>query len=325
MSAQRQRELLEALSRRPAQSGDDLGAALGLSRAAVWKHIRDLRAAGIDIDGAAGEGYHLAQAVDLIDIEAVRTALADALPGLAVDLVWETGSTNQDLVDALGSGRPPPFALLAERQLQGRGRRGRSWVSPLAGNLYLSLAWGFETGVAQLAGLSLALGIACARTLRDLGLSAIAVKWPNDLVVGTAKLGGLLVEVEGELQGPCRAVIGLGLNCRMPDGAARNIDQPWTDLHSFLGTGTPSRTRLAAALIRALADACRGFEQHGLAGTATDWQMFDALAGREVTLLLDERRIDGVAHGIDGFGRLLVDIDGNARPFASGDVSVRAR
>src|SRR5690606_4226150 len=134
--------------------------------------------------------------------------------------------------------REPPVqgvaVLLAERQTAGRGRRGRHWASPLAANLYLSASRRYGGGLARLGGLSLAAGTAVAEALRALGASGVQLKWPNDLVIGGRKLGGLLVEGSGEPAGAARAVVGLGLNVRMPETEGGRIDQPWTDLGAVL-------------------------------------------------------------------------------------------
>src|SRR5690606_19349579 len=214
------RDLLERLRQGPV-SGDALARAGGQTRAAVWKRIQALRAAGVAIEARPGRGYALAQPLELLDpgevLAAVPTPLRAGIAGL--DVAWSIDATNSELLR-----RPPAGAgaqvLLAERQSGGRGRRGRSWESPLAANLYLSLARRFDGGLARLGGLGLVAGIAVADALHGLGAPAVGLKWPNDIVVregdSLRKLGGILVEGGGEHGGPVRAVIGIGLNIRMP-------------------------------------------------------------------------------------------------------------
>src|SRR5690606_24045883 len=187
-------------------SGDALARENGETRAAVWKRIENLREAGVAIDAQAGRGYVLAQPLDLLDADATLLAMPDGararLAGLEV--AWSIHSTNSELLRRQAP-RDGVAVLLAERQTGGRGRRGRDWASPLAANLYLSLARSFDGGLARLGGLSLVAGVAAAEALHALGLDAVRLKWPNDLVVegGSAgssreqalrKLGGLLVE-----------------------------------------------------------------------------------------------------------------------------------
>ena len=233
MTTAADRALLLRLAQGPA-SGDALAREAGQTRAAVWKRIRGLRQAGLPIEARPGVGYALAGPVDLLDAGRIRQALPAAVSaGIdTLEVAWSLDSTNSELLRRGPQGQGVQV-LLAERQSGGRGRRGRAWASPLAANLYLSVARGFEGGLARLGGLSLVAGVAVAEALRVLGAVEAGLKWPNDVVVvegdGLRKLGGILVEGGGEHAGPARAVIGIGLNVRMPEAAAVGIDQPWTD------------------------------------------------------------------------------------------------
>lgn len=320
------RELLLRLAAGPA-TGDALAAAYGLTRAAVWKRIEGLRAAGIDVSASPGRGYALAGPLDLLEEAALRAGLVEPARALlaSLEVAWSVDSTNTRLLE-----RPTPPAgalvLLAERQTGGRGRRGRSWASPLAAHLYLSLARQFSGGLARLGGLSLVAGIAAAEALRTLGVD-VRLKWPNDLVVldgaGLRKLGGLLVEGGGEHGGDVRAVVGLGLNVRMPAADAARIDQPWCDLQG-LGAGV-SRNAVAALVLSHLLPALEAFDRDGLADFLPRYAALDALAGRRVRLRLPTGDCDATAAGIDADGALCVRLDdGRSRVLHSGEVSVRA-
>jgi len=322
-----ERDLLLRLAAGPA-TGEALAGADGTSRAAIWKRITALRAAGIEVDARRGEGYALRRPPDLLDADAIRAALpAAGAPELAgLEVAWQLDSTNSELLR-----RPAPArgcaVLLAERQSAGRGRRGRPWASPLAANLYLSVSRAFGGGLARLGGLSLVAGVAAAEALRDVGLT-IGLKWPNDLVVadgdGLRKLGGLLVEGGGELAGHARAVVGIGLNVRMPDAAAQTIDQPWTDL-ARLCDPPPSRNALAAALVARLLPALATFDAEGLAPFLARYEAFDVLRGRRILVRRGEGVTGGVALGVADDGALRVrDDDGAELRVHSGEVSVRA-
>lgn len=306
-------------------SGDALARAFGVTRAAVWKRIRGLRAAGVEIGGKAGEGYALAAPLDLLDAPAIEQALAPAaaaaLAGLEV--VWMIDSTNSALLQ-----RPVPArgarVLMAEGQRGGRGRRGRGWASPLAAHLYLSVSRGFGGGLAGLAGLSLAAGVAVAEALRAHGAAGVGLKWPNDLVVDGHKLGGLLVEGGGEFAGTARAVVGLGLNVRMPAGVAATIDQPWAQL-SALVPAPVRRNAAAAAVLSRLLPALEQFDAEGLAPFLPRYAALDALAGRAVRVLDGSQVREGVAEGLaDDGGLRLRARDGSVQVFHAGEVSVRA-
>lgn len=322
-----ERDLLARLAAGPA-SGGALAQAAGQTRAAVWKRIDGLRAAGVEIDARPGSGYALRHPLELLDAMAIRALMpataCDALAGLEV--AWSLDSTNSELLR-----RPAPatgcLVLLAECQRHGRGRRGRAWASPLAAHLYVSLMRSFSGGLARLGGLSLVAGVVAAEALQASGFKGVRLKWPNDLVVegqdGLRKLGGLLVEGGGELAGPARAVIGLGVNVRMPPTFAAQVGQPWVDL-ATLG-GAPSRNALAAALLSRLLPALDTFERDGLAPFLARYAALDVLAGRAVTVRLHDGERRGVALGIDADGALRLRLDdGDECTFHSGEVSVRA-
>ena len=307
-------------------SGDTLAREAGQTRAAVWKRIDALREAGIGIAASPGRGYRLEQTLDLLDADAIRTSLpADAQPA-ALEIAWSLDSTNSELLR-----RETPeqgcAVLLAERQTGGRGRRGRSWASPLAAHVYLSLARRFDGGLARLGGLSLVAGIAVCEALHALGYVQVRLKWPNDLVIddgdGLRKLGGLLVEGGGEAAGAARAVIGIGLNVRMPTSFADAIDQPWTQL-SVLSAQAPTRNAVVAVLLSRLLPALAEFDAQGLAPFLPRYAAFDVLAGREIALHEAAGVRDAIALGIAEDGALRVrDGDGGERRVHAGDVSVR--
>lgn len=323
-----ERALLQRLAD-GAVSGDVLAREAGQTRAAVWKRIEALRSAGIAIEAVPGRGYRLAQALDLLDADVIRAAItANARADLAaLELAWSLDSTNSELLR-----RETPVhgcaVLLAERQTGGRGRRGRNWTSPLAAHVYLSLARCFEGGLARLGGLSLVAGVAAGEALRALGHAEVGLKWPNDLVVvhndGLRKLGGLLVEGGGEVAGAARAVIGLGLNIRMPAQAAAGIDQPWIDL-AALSPQPPSRNSVVAALLSHLLPALQLFDAEGLAPFLPRYAALDALAGRAISVHGAGDIVPAAALGIADDGALRVrDADGQERRVHAGDVSVRA-
>lgn len=326
--AHHERDLLQRLAHGPV-GGDTLAREAGLTRAAVWKRIAGLREAGVAIAAAPGLGYRLEQPLDLLDADSIRSALpAEVQAGLAdLGIAWSLDSTNSEL---LRRDAPPDgcAVLLAERQTGGRGRRGRAWASPLAAHVYLSAARRFEGGLSRLGGLSLVAGVAACEALRGLGFADVSLKWPNDLVVvdsgGLRKLGGLLVEGGGEVAGAARAVIGIGLNVRMPPRAGDAIDQPWAEL-AGLSTQPPSRNAVVAALLAQLLPALDAFDAHGLAPFLPRYAALDALAGRGVTVHAATTAWPATALGIASDGALRVrDAAGEEHLVHAADVSVRA-
>jgi len=327
-----ERHLLQRLIAGPV-SGDALAREEGQTRAAVWKRIEALREAGVPIEARAGRGYALASPMDLLDPDAIRGDLPPAIQGslASLETAWSIDSTNTELLR-----RPAPIrgadVLLAERQTGGRGRRGRQWASPLAAHLYLSVSRQFGGGLARLGGLSLVAGVAAAEALRAAGFE-VRLKWPNDLVVpnpdgSLRKLGGILVEGGGEHAGPVRAVIGMGINVRMPAAIAAGIDQPWCDL-AGLSDAPPDkpfdRNRIASAVLSQLLPALEEFDTEGLAPFRARYAAFDALAQRPVTLHTTTGELRGIALGLADDGALRVRLDdGEERSFHSGEISVRS-
>lgn len=250
-----------------------------------------------------------------------------------LECVAQIDSTNTELLR-----RPAPergtAVLLADRQSAGRGRAGRVWASPPGANLYLSLSRRFACPLAALAPLTLAVGVRTAEALHALGAQPVRLKWPNDLVVtgsdgGLCKLGGILVEAgridtAGDAAG-CRAVVGLGLNLRMPADAAAGIDQPWCDLSGLLGDGLPARESVAATVLAALLPVLDAWERDGLQAHAAAFAALDALAGREVQAMLGAETLTGVGAGIDPGGALRLRLaSGDVLTLHAGEVSVRA-
>lgn len=317
------RELLAKLGAGPL-SGDALARELGQTRAAVWKRIQGLRAAGVAIEGRAGDGYRLERPVELLSAKAIRAALALGVQDLLSELEvgWTVASTNSELLQRSVPERGVDV-LLAERQTGGRGRRGRHWASPLAAHVYLSLSRAFPGGLSRMGGLSLAMGVAVVEALHDLGFARAGLKWPNDVMVEGRKLGGLLVEGGGEFAGPARAVIGLGLNVHMPAAVAADIGQPWIDLET-LSDAPVSRNTVVAGLLSRLLPALELFEQQGLAPFLPRYAAMDVLTGRLVRVEEAGVMHEGQACGLAEDGALRVRIDGNETCFHAGEVSVRA-
>jgi BirA family biotin operon repressor/biotin-[acetyl-CoA-carboxylase] ligase len=319
-------EIARRLDVRTAVSGETLAAELGISRAAVWKRIEALRAAGLGVVAEGGRGYRLEEAVEWLDAGRINDDLAArrARHALRVRIHDEVDSTMVEVGRAASEGAPTGTACLAEHQRTGRGRRGRAWVSPLGANLYLSLLWRFGGGLGALAGLNLAIGVALREALAEVGVRGAALKWPNDVVVGRRKLAGVLVEAGGQWHGPCHAVIGVGVNWCMRDAVGAGIDQPWTDVRREAGVPV-SRNTGAAAVLDALHTTLEEFAQSGAAAIVERWHAHDALRGRAVLVHEPHATWRGIAHAVDASGCLLVDREGAGRvAVAAGEVSVRA-
>jgi BirA family biotin operon repressor/biotin-[acetyl-CoA-carboxylase] ligase len=270
---------------------------------------------------------------DALDAASLRTLLplATRTRIATLDILDRIDSSNSELLRRQTSANGID-ALFAEGQTGGRGRHGRAWTSPPGSNLYLSLARHFDGGLARLGGLSLVVGIATAEALQAIGAHPVRIKWPNDLVVhggideggALLKLGGVLIE-GGVQDGRPRAVMGLGLNVRMPEESADAIDQPWTDLHALLGDALPSRTAIAAAVLAALVDAIDRFDAEGLAPFLTRFDALDALRNTDIAATIDGVVQAGIADGLADDGALRLRTGAGETLLRAGEVSVRKR
>jgi len=305
-------------------SGEVLAATLGLSRAAVWKAARKASATlGLAIEARRGQGYRLPQPLELLDPARILATMSPSCRGRIhhLEIFDDIDSTNAYLLGQAGA--PSGTLCLAERQSAGRGRRGRTWVSPYGANLYLSLLWRFAAGPGELGGLSLALGAVLAQLLETAGVNGIGLKWPNDLLWRRRKLAGLLLEVVAEAQGPSLVVAGLGLNTRLRGAQAQAIDQPWVDLDEILGAGVYSRNQVAALVAAAMTAAMERYGHEGLAPFLPLWRRYDRYHGELVDIHLGEQVISGLYSGLSDQGDLLVEVGGEQRAFRAGEVSLR--
>lgn len=317
--------LLGLLGSGACRSGPALARQLGISRAAVWKQIAALRAAGLEIE-SGGDGYRLARPLDRLDPGTLLARLPAALRRRigVLENHWRIDSTSSECLRRAAE-LPDRSFVFADWQDAGRGRRGRRWVSPPAANLQFSCLKRFSGGYAALSGLSLAVGVAVANALEDCGAAGIGLKWPNDLEHRGEKLGGVLIELGGEFMGPCHAVIGIGINVRVPEAVRRALDRPCTDLADVCGGSAPARNLLAAALIARLVAALDTFDASGFAAFAQAWGERDVLTGR--TIRVDDARgaFEGTARGVDARGALQVRCGDGVRSVDSAEVSVRAK
>lgn len=310
-------KLISILADGEFHSGEHLGEFLGMSRAAINKHIQSIREWGLDVFTVPGKGYRLPAPVNLLDADRILSKLEDK----RVTVLPIVDSTNQYLLDRITeliSGD----ACLAEYQQAGRGRRGRQWVSPFGANLYLSMFWRLEQGPVAAMGLSLVIGIVMAEVLQRFGAKQVRVKWPNDLYLYDRKLAGILVELIGKTGDEAQIVIGAGINMAMRETVANQIDQRWINLQDA-GINI-DRNELAATLLNELRHALQQFEREGLQPFIPRWCTLDNFIDRPVKLLMGEQQVLGISRGIDQQGALLLEQEGEIKPFISGEISLRS-
>jgi BirA family biotin operon repressor/biotin-[acetyl-CoA-carboxylase] ligase len=246
-------------------------------------------------------------------------AAAIVVPGVEVRVVERCSSTNDVLLKTVSE---KPVLLAAEEQTAGRGRRGRRWHSAPGAGVTFSLGRRIRRPVRELAALSLVAGVAAARALRALGVRAAGLKWPNDLVVDGAKLGGILVESRSQ-GGHVYAVIGIGINCRRTPGLETKVRRRLAFLNDFAAV---PRNLVIQDTAAALLEALNAFESHGLDALRAQWEAMDAHAGQRLRVrLADGRVMTGVAHGLDDDGGLrLMTRKGICKVHSGRVVSARA-
>jgi BirA family biotin operon repressor/biotin-[acetyl-CoA-carboxylase] ligase len=322
--------LMRLLSDGDVHSGEQLGEALGISRAAVWKQLKKLEALGVEVEAVKGRGYRLTQRLEPLDGANVVAHLpASARHHLSRLFVEDQlPSSNAYLRERFQQGAGHGEVCLVELQTAGRGRRGRTWTTPWGQSLMLSIGWRFDSGVVALEGLSLAVGVVVSQVLEQRGAAPL-LKWPNDVLLTNrdgelAKLAGILVEVTGDAAGPCEVVIGIGMNLWLPDALRQAIDQPV----AALADACPhlSRNSLAADVVAGLLDMLATFEARGFSAWQTSWNQRHAFTDQPIHVLQGEKRHDAVAGEVDASGNLWVtDEAGQSRRLAGGEISIRRR
>ncbi|WP_430461199.1 bifunctional biotin--[acetyl-CoA-carboxylase] ligase/biotin operon repressor BirA [Thalassolituus sp. LLYu03] len=313
-------QILNILADGQFHSGEELGTALGVSRAAVWKHLKKLDEHGIPYSSVKGKGYRLQEAIELLNPEQIRAGLSQRLDIL--DVLLDVGSTNTYLFERASDHMGKRYAVLAEKQVAGRGRRGRQWVSPFGKNIYLSLLVSFSGGLSSLEGLSLVTAIAVERALVRLGITGIGLKWPNDVYADGKKLAGILLEVTGEYASHCQVVIGIGLNLSLSEDDARDIQQPWAELRA-LKPGL-SRNQVASVLLDELLKAVDEFQKEGFAPLQSYWTERDIYYQREVRIIAATHEKRGVVKGVNRKGELMLQTERGIETLNAGEISVRS-
>ncbi len=314
--------LIKALANGSFVSGQELGDKLDISRTAISKHIKSLTEMGLDIYSVTGKGYKLAQPLVLLKKETIVKQLPQSEQSLEVEVHSLIDSTNSYLMRRLPNQVTKGQVCLAEYQSAGRGRRGRQWISPFGSQIYLSMYWYLEQGLSAAMGLSLVSALAVSDAIYSVANVQVQLKWPNDVYLGGVKLAGILIDLEGQALEPSHSVIGIGLNLAMPQQAAQQIDQKWTDLQTHCDNKI-DRNTLSAQLIHYLLKRLEQHKSNGLAVMIDEWHARDLYLNRRVKLLTGESVTKGICRGVNNQGALMLEVDGKIKPIYGGEVSLR--
>ena len=305
-------------------SGEALAKQFDVTRVTIWNAIQHAQSLGVEVFSVRGRGYKLPKPIVLIDKDAVLQAIGSEREWFHLEVVDEVISTNTYLMQAAAKGAPHVSCTVAHIQTNGRGRRGRTWVSHLGASLTFSLLWRFDCGATALSGLSLAIGVALMRALNELGVEKAQLKWPNDVLVDNKKLAGILIDLQGDLDGPSAAVIGVGINFNLPENIIKRIDQPVIDINQ-VSRSEIDQNQLLGTVLKHFADVLRNFEQHGFMGVRDEWLSYHAYQNKPVRMLLpDGRDVEGEVTGIAEDGILLVTTALGLQRFSAGEISLRS-
>lgn len=312
--------LLTLLADGEIHSGEYLAESLGISRTAIWKQVRKLQGDGIQIATIRGRGYQLATPMDLLSADEIREELRqDVREKVSLIVHDRIDSTNSEIARRWQQGESGLLVSIADCQEQGRGRRGRPWLSPVGQNLYMSIGVTIARGFTQLEGLSLVAGIALIEALDLPEVASAGLKWPNDVLLANKKLAGILIELQGELEGAVRVIVGVGLNVHMTEEAS--VDQPWTSLALAVPDRTWRRNRLAAGILDRLVTRLAAFEESGFAPFSDLWNEYDLFRNKRLKATSGD--LSGVGRGVDDSGNYLLDTDQGLMRVGAGEISLR--
>ncbi|SDH09934.1 biotin--[acetyl-CoA-carboxylase] ligase [Nitrosomonas sp. Nm132] len=319
--------ILRQLSDGEFHSGTELSRILGVSRASISNALYGLDRLGVVLHKIRGRGYHWLNPVQWLDKTVIQAHLAREADIFHIEILETTESTNSLLLYSVtrdkGTHNEKIRVIAAELQTGGRGRRGRQWHTGLGDSLTFSLSWQFQRGVNFLSGLSLAVGVAIIRTLASVGINGVTLKWPNDLLFDFIKLGGVLIELQGDMLGPATAVIGIGINLRLPEHIKIKIDQETTDIYAIIHE-IPDRNKLLAVLLRELAVILNIFDRQGFSPFRDEWVRYHAFENKLIELHLPNGFIEqGMARGVASDGSLLVSTLTGEQSFHGGEISLR--
>lgn len=297
--------------------GDSIGEQLQITRSAVWKIIKKLENYHVKIDSIKGKGYALAEPLVLLELDKIKTHIAQA----DLYLFEVIDSTNQYLKSFKNI--KAPKICIAEKQTQGKGRFNREWHSPFGKNLYFSCVYPFQKDVSALAGLSLLTSLAIVKTLKQFGINdKLSVKWSNDVMYDNKKLSGNLIELQAETHAACQAIIGIGINVNMLGDADDFISQPWISMQGILQKYI-DRNDLCSLLISNLLEFLQQFDANGFSPFVEQWNQLDCLVNKVITLKNVNQHFVGRMLGVNEQGYLLLELsNGEVRTFSSGETTI---
>ena len=319
--------VLNILSDGKFHSGEAIAKHFKVSRVSIWQVITEAEKLGVEIFSVRGKGYSLSHPVQFIDEVKVKKAIGEMASWFNIKVFDVLDSTNNFLMQEASKGYPHASCVVANIQTSGKGRRGRQWQSSLGENLTFSFLWRFTKGAAALSGLSLAVGTSLIRSLKKIDVNQALLKWPNDILVnddeGYKKLAGILIELQGDMDGQSTAIIGVGINLKLSKKQLAKIDQPAIGINQCIDNEVDTNEFLGI-IIKDLTEVLAKFESNNFEYFKDEWQSYDAFQDQSISISLgDGGIISGKEHGVNNMGALEVITEDGIKTFSSGEVSIR--
>lgn len=312
--------ILQLLSDGQWHKGEELGQALSITRAGIWKAMQSMP---ISIERDKRQGYRIAGGLELLNEKELNKKIESSVKNKYNKLIILNSipSTNDYLFEQARGNIHDNLICLAEAQSQGKGRRGRTWETPFGHNISCSFLWHYNCDSGQLSGLSQMIALSTVKAIEEAtGIEDLKVKWPNDIYHQGKKLSGILIELLAQAHVNTTAIIGIGINGKLPENT--QINQPWTDLTNILGA-PPPRNRLAAALINHTISTLAEFHMDGLTPHIETWKHYDICAGKQVEIVRNSNDLKGIAEGINRRGELILrDKNNQLHTILSGEASL---
>ena len=304
-------------------SGEALSKLLGVSRTAVWKHVKGLRAKGYLIEAVPAKGYRLLASPKLLSPLDISAGLVTRRIGSKVVCLGETESTNAVAFKMAQDGATEGTVVIADTQTAGKGRLGRVWQSPAGVNLYCSVVLRPAISPVAACQLTFLSVVAVARAIEKCTELPPQIKWPNDILIAGKKVAGLLNEMNAETEKVNFVVLGIGVNLNMRlSQLGEGLRHPATSLLEESGVEV-DRLRFTRTLLVELDELYEKFLEEGEAAVRAEWLERSAIRGRSVRVNCGDREFSGVVQGVDSFGALLVLLaDGTLETVLSGDVAL---
>lgn len=305
-------------------SGEDLCGHSGISRAAIWKHIENLRDIGYDIEAVPHLGYKLVSAPDALIPSEIRWKLKTKIFGRDIISYKKVDSTNDIAYHLAEKGVKAGTAIIAEEQSRGKGRHGRHWVSPSKGGIYLSCILRPKIPPNEIPRITLFAAVAVAKAIRDVTSLDVSIKWPNDLVLDGKKVCGILTEMKAEQDSVDFIILGIGINVNTP---LKQLPKGSTSLKDELNNHnikrSISRVELTKQVLERLEEFYSILERNGFEPIIDAWKGLSNMLGSRIKVILPGRTFEGLAHDINPDGALVVRLDsGILEKVSSGDVAM---